>query len=340
MATKRGASWQGVVYHKGLPTGRARRNFATEQEAEAWELDSKARLMRGQPIDLGEQHARKDGLPYTLSELVEHVSRTRWATQNGGKKQESNARDIVRLLGPSLAIEKLDKHRIDRARATLLEAGSTPATVNRKVAALSTCLGEALKMDVIGRKPGCDKYKEHEHRIRRFTPEEEREALDFFERAGLPTMADYLLVSLDTGMRQGEVLNLRKRDVEGDKVTVWGTGAKSGKTRPVPLTTRAKGILARRCAELKGSELVFHDLTERQIRTQWDRLASKMELDDDPQFVPHILRHEFCSRLADKDLNAAVIQALAGHSTLAVTQRYIHVRGDSLIRAIKALEAA
>lgn len=339
MATKRGTSWQGVVYGKGLAGGRARRNFETKKEAEAWELDSKARLLRGEPIDMGENVARHDGVPVTLHDLVEHTARVRWATQGrSGTIQTTRGREIVKLIGPSLHITKLNKHHIDVARAKLLESGKSTATVNRFVAALSTCLTNAVDMDIIARKPKCDKYDENEHRIRRFTPAEEAKALDFFERAGLQGMYDYLIVSLDTGLRQGEVLNLRQRDVEGDKLTVWGTGAKSGKTRPVPLTARVKVILEKRRTD-DPAAFVFDGLNEGVIRRMWDKLASRMGLKDDPQFVPHILRHEFCSRLADRDLNAAVIQALAGHSTLAVTQRYIHVRGDSLIRAIKQLEA-
>jgi site-specific recombinase XerD len=63
-----------------------------------------------------------------------------------------------------------------------------------------------------------------------------------------------------------------------------------------------------------------------------------MKLLDDRDFVPHIMRHEFCSRLADRGLNAAVIKELAGHSSLVVTQRYIRVGAQALVDAIAALE--
>jgi len=56
--------------------------------------------------------------------------------------------------------------------------------------------------------------------------------------------------------------------------------------------------------------------------------------------VPHILRHEFCSRLADRGVNAAAIHRLAGHSSLVVTQRYINLSPVGLEDAISALEPA
>jgi integrase len=341
MPTKRGTSWQGVVYHKDLAGGRARRNFDNEKAAKAWELESKSRLLKGEPIDMGENVAqserRRSGLPYTLLELVEHVSSSRWKGTAGFKSQTANAVEIAKLIGPNKPVADVNKADIDRARGKLLDQGNAPATVNRKSTALATCFTEAVHMGLIPGKPVFSRYKEAEHRIRRFTPEEEATALDWFTRMGELDMVDFIALSLDTGLRQGEMLALRHRDADGRVVHVWGTGAKSGKTRSVPLTARARGILERRKG--RPGDPVF-EMTRFALSWQWEKLAQALGLTDDPQFVPHIMRHEFCSRLADKDMNAAVIQQLAGHSTLAITQRYIHVRADHLVRAINALEAA
>lgn len=296
MPTKRGSSWQGIVYHTSLAGGRVRRNFETEKAAKAWELDSKARLIRGEPVDLGDnvKHAsqRKQGLPHTLNELVSHVEASRWAAKESGSRQADNARDIIRLIGANRPVSSINKADIDVARGKLLKMGNQPATVNRKVAALSTCLTEAVDMGLIVGKPKCAKFAESEHRIRRFTPEEEATALDYFERMGELWMADFIALSVDTGLRQGEMLNLRHRDVQADKLMVWGTGAKSGKTRSVPLTGRARDILEKR-ANLdyrKDNEgfttaLYVFDVTRFAVSWQWDKLSALLGLVDDAQFV-------------------------------------------------------
>lgn len=340
MAKKRGSSWEGTVTHKGA---RHRRSFATENEAELWELDSKAKLIKGESIDMGDKAAKRRGdLPYTLGELVQHVYDTHWAPMPSGAKQLINANLIVAEIGASLPVAKLGKADVDRARAKLLAAGNAPGTVNRKVAALSKCLSEAEDLGIIERKPKCNKYKESEHRVRRFTPDEEKKTLAFFERIGHQDMADYTVLSLDTGMRQSEVLSLHFEDVDNGRVTVWGVGAtgqrtKSGKSRTVPLTARAQAVFERR-RKVTNGKAVFPSLSKNSVAHYWGRLSEVLNLESDKQFVPHILRHEFCSRLASNGENAAAIQKLAGHATLLVTQRYIHLFGDELDDVIGRME--
>jgi len=340
MPTKRGSSWQGTVYHASLPAGRARRAFETKNEAEAWELDSKARIKRGEPIDLGGgEKARIGGRPYTLTELVDHVYATHWKSMASGHTQLVAVRELVALIGPSMPIAKVGKLEIDRARAKLLDTGNQPATVNRKVAALSKCLTEAVRAGLIETKPHCAKYKESEHRIRVISADEERTLLAYCERMGDVDLGDYIVWSIDTGMRQGEVLAVETGDIEGGRVRVWGQSgerrSKSGKSRVIPLTKRCIEIADRRRAKGK----LFPSLAKRSIHYRWEKMTEALDLVDDKEFVPHAMRHTFCSRLARRGAQAPTIMALAGHSALHVSQRYIHMDGASLDDAIGTLDA-
>lgn len=83
---------------------------------------------------------------------------------------------------------------------------------------------------------------------------------------------------------------------------------------------------------------MFPSLSKNSVAHYWGRLSEVLNLESDKQFVPHILRHEFCSRLASNGENAAAIQKLAGHATLLVTQRYIHLFGDELDDVIGRME--
>ena len=53
----------------------------------------------------------------------------------------------------------------------------------------------------------------------------------------------------------------------------------------------------------------------------------------------HTLRHTSCDHLAMRGAPARVIQQLAGHSSLATTQRYMHLSPAATEAAIALLEA-
>jgi len=54
----------------------------------------------------------------------------------------------------------------------------------------------------------------------------------------------------------------------------------------------------------------------------------------------HVLRHTFCSHLAMRGAPAKAIQDLAGHQSIAVTNRYMHLAPGALRGAIDLLEPA
>jgi len=53
--------------------------------------------------------------------------------------------------------------------------------------------------------------------------------------------------------------------------------------------------------------------------------------------TPHKLRHTFCSHLAIKGVSAQTIQKLAGHSSIVITSKYMHLNQDATTAAIMKL---
>ena len=53
----------------------------------------------------------------------------------------------------------------------------------------------------------------------------------------------------------------------------------------------------------------------------------------------HVLRHTFCSHLAMRGAAAVDIQRLAGHQSIAITNKYMHTTETSSRAAIKLLES-
>jgi len=58
------------------------------------------------------------------------------------------------------------------------------------------------------------------------------------------------------------------------------------------------------------------------------------------EFVLHSLRHTFCTRLGEAGAEVFLIQRLAGHHSVTVSERYVHPTPESAVLAFRRLDAA
>jgi integrase len=147
-------------------------------------------------------------------------------------------------------------------------------------------------------------------------------------------LADAALLLLDTGLRLGEALSLEWPQVRLDPangakfgfLTVLSGKAKNRKSRNVPLSERAAAML--RQWGPRESGLVFRQgdggtpLSESRLDQRDARVRDLLKLPTD--FVLHSLRHAFGARLGEAGADAFTIMRLTGHSTVTVSQRYVH----------------
>jgi integrase len=152
--------------------------------------------------------------------------------------------------------------------------------------------------------------------------------------------AEMVRVSAYAGLRQGELLALRWRDVDfqGHALTIGRamsagieSTTKSGRVRRVPLPDQAAAALDRvsRRDDFTGpNELVFcnrfgRPLNGSALRRRYRRAQAAAELEP---LRWHDLRHTYGSLLAAAGVDLVTIQAVMGHSALATTGRYLHAR--------------
>jgi len=169
--------------------------------------------------------------------------------------------------------------------------------------------------------------------------ESERDA----QRAEDHQDAEMVRVSAYAGLRLGELLALRWRDVdfEGQALTVGRamsagieSSTKSGRVRRVPLPDQAAAALdrvSRRADFVARDERVFcnafgRTLDSSALRRRYKGAQSAAGL---RPLRWHELRHTYGSLLAAAGVDLVTIQAAMGHSVLATTGRYLHARPAS-----------
>jgi len=152
---------------------------------------------------------------------------------------------------------------------------------------------------------------------------------------------------LETGLRVGEALGLEWADVSLEPLSGARFGylrVRDGKSknarRTIPLTDRASTMLQSRKADAKHS-LVFPNRDAKQyLVTSINHLHQKarttLKLPQD--FVIHSLRHTMLTRLDESGVDAFTIMRIAGHSSITVSQRYVHPSPEAVERAFERLQ--
>jgi hypothetical protein len=178
-----------------------------------------------------------------------------------------------------------------------------------------------------------------------------------------------IIAALDTGMRQGEMLALQFRDVVLVRglITLRGETTKSRRTRLVPVSTaRLRAVLEWLQLDAVGEKkpanaLVFSDEAGEPVgrfRTAWVTAVLKAH-DVAPVWKSynwttltpeclaefrrinlrwHDLRHEYASRLVEKNVPLAQVRDLLGHASIITTERYDNQKLENLQAAAARLE--
>src|SRR5262245_16133281 len=182
-------------------------------------------------------------------------------------------------------------------------------------------------------------------RLAYLTPEEEaavHEALP-------PNLRPHFLVSVNTGLRWSEQMNLRWQDVDMLSRIITIPRAKNGYTRRVPMNSAVRAVLfdlgSRRQRPGDPAEPVFpcrHKQADKFFPKAVERAqAALREAGKDGSrldgYVWHSNRHTFASRLVAAGVDPLTVKDLGGWRTLAMVQRYAHLAPAHLHAAVERL---
>ena len=138
-----------------------------------------------------------------------------------------------------------------------------------------------------------------------------------------------LILMWGYGLRIGEVLNLRKKDLSFSGIRIKGKG---GKIRVIPMLEKFIlfiKTLEKECPFTLESEQFF--FRGKRGGTLQPTIIQKLIRDIrktlcfSENVTPHSLRHTFASELLENFTDLRTIQELLGHSSLSTTQRYTAV---------------
>lgn len=146
-------------------------------------------------------------------------------------------------------------------------------------------------------------------------------------------------VLLNTGLRaEAEALTLQWPSVDFrlNVLTVEAAYAKNGKTRTIPINSRARGVLLSLKASAQGPYVFCKRNGEpyKSIEKPFAKACQRAGLQD---VTPHTLRHTWASRLVEAGVDLRMLMELGGWSSLKMVERYAHVNPKRKAEAVERL---
>jgi integrase/recombinase XerD len=137
-----------------------------------------------------------------------------------------------------------------------------------------------------------------------------------------------------SGLRIGELINLKKQDIDSDRMTVHIRDAKGKKDRYTILSIKALDILRQYYLQYKPVDYLFEGqkggkYSTASARQVFSRALKKAGIHK--KATLHTLRHSFATHLLEKGISIAYIQKLLGHTNIKTTLIYTQIAQNTLL---------
>jgi len=318
----RRGKYQVQIRRKGYPD--VYRTFTNQSVAKKWIKATEADMERQlfQPIS---------GL--TLRDILDRYQQVIMTSHKSPGTSETYRLKRLKMDLGSVALECLTPAKISVYRDKRLQSVSG-ASVKRELVILRSALNTAIKDWGISlpanpvtniRIPA-----NGANRTRRLEQGEEEQLSSVSGE-----LKPIIIIALETGMRRGEILNIKRSHIDFARQTLLIPLTKTDTPRTIPLSSRAMEALRE---QLRGSqnvvpieETTLFSYKPDSVTRAFIRLCRKHGLDN---LRFHDLRHEATSRFFEKGLNPVEVATITGHKDTRMLMRYTHLRAEDLVKRL------
>ncbi|NOU37588.1 MAG: tyrosine-type recombinase/integrase [Ferruginibacter sp.] len=146
-----------------------------------------------------------------------------------------------------------------------------------------------------------------------------------------------LFIAYSAGLRVSEVINLRLQDIDRERKQIFIYCSKGKKDRYVMLSPLVLDVLEQyyKLSYNKPTNYLFEGIEKGQPYS----IRSAQQIFNDAKRSAgiiktlsfHSLRHSFATHLLEKGVDVIFIKDILGHFNIKTTERYLHVRRETLI---------
>jgi integrase len=208
-----------------------------------------------------------------------------------------------------------------------------PATVNREMALLKHMFFQAEKWGLHSGNPVrlVRFLTEDNLKCETLSAEEEKDLLD----AAPPYLKDLVQFAVNTGLRRGDVFNLKWEDIDIEKRQLRIVAQKNRKVHDVFLNSEALEVLDR---QRRDTEHVFtNPMTGQKIQCVRGALKAAVKRAGLKKITFHMFRHTIATRLLQNGEDIVTVKEIMGHANISTTLRYAHTNAARQRRAMEKL---
>lgn len=240
-----------------------------------------------------------------------------------------------------LTLDQITPALISQYRDERLKIRS-PQTVKHEINCLSHAFTVAMKeWDWISHNP-CLKVQKPQvnNEILRWLSSEEEDKLINAAKGYLNNqLTEIITVALGTGMRQGEILSLKWKDIDMFRKTITIMQHKTKEPKAIPMTDAVFNLLKNKSKTISMSGFVFTTtkgtrILNTNLQREFYKAVDKAGITN---FRFHDLRHTFATRLVQSCVDLYTVSKLLGHKDIKTTQRYAHHNIESVRLAVQKL---
>jgi len=175
-------------------------------------------------------------------------------------------------------------------------------------------------------------------RQRRLQPKELQALLSASELGRSDWLTVGIQFAVETGMRRGEILNVRLGDVDFKLGLLKVPETKTDIPRTIPLTATAIELLRLRAGVCDVADDRLFPATANAFRLAWERCRRRATsiLPSIADLRFHDLRHEAVSRFFELGLSVPEVAAISGHKDPRMLFRYTHLKAVDIGTKLRA----
>ncbi|MGB3363923.1 MAG: tyrosine-type recombinase/integrase [Thermodesulfobacteriota bacterium] len=229
-------------------------------------------------------------------------------------------------------IDSINSWHVEKYKSKRKSDGLSLSSINRELTVLKRIFNLGIEWKLAQDNPvqGVKFFKIPLQKPRALTEEEFR----LLFNSASDHLKPILFVAISTGMRKGEILNLRWKDINLEEKYIVVRDSKNYESRIIPINNRLEKVFLEIYRNAPEDEYLFCYHDKKPIEYIYRSFHTALKKSGIRKCTFHSLRHSFATRAVMAGVDIVTLNELLGHKTIAMTMRYSHPTPEHKKKAV------